>query len=86
MTQYIVELQPKCWLAPWSGDPGRTTVINKARKFKKKSSAYRSLANVLDKKDFKDPKVLSVEICEECGGIWDQEKLECSLCDNDCPF
>lgn len=31
---YIVKLNPKCWLAPWSGDPGRTCVKKNARRYK----------------------------------------------------
>jgi len=30
----VVELEPGCWIAPWSGDPGRTTVKRKARVYK----------------------------------------------------
>lgn len=33
MRKYVVEIQPDCWLAPWSGDPGRTCVIDNARTF-----------------------------------------------------
>lgn len=27
---YVVELNQGCWLAPWTGDPGRTLVIEHA--------------------------------------------------------
>ena len=28
---WIVELEEGCWLAPWLGDPGRTTMKKSAR-------------------------------------------------------
>ena len=34
MTSWVIEISPGVWLAPWLGDPGRTTVKNSARKFK----------------------------------------------------
>ena len=57
MTRYIVELEPGCWLAPWSSDPGRTMVISAARTFSsaiaakgfltraKRANSHRSFAN-----------------------------------------
>ena len=92
MTQYIVELQPKTWLAPWTGDPGRTLDINSARKFKKKSSAYRSLANALDKRDFNSPKVVLFEggykiyyrVNEKGSPLDDCKVLNLPLCRNVC--
>lgn len=30
---WIVELQPGCWLATWSGDPGRTLIKTSARRY-----------------------------------------------------
>ncbi len=40
---YIVKLNRNLWLAPWSGDPGRTTVEGNATEFKTKSAAKRAL-------------------------------------------
>ncbi len=40
---YIVELQPGCWLAPWSGDPGRTLVRASAKTFDSESAARRAI-------------------------------------------
>jgi len=31
---YIVEIDDGVWLAPWSGDPGRTLVKESARQYK----------------------------------------------------
>ncbi|MCK4815114.1 hypothetical protein KA005_05030 [bacterium] len=80
MTEYIVELQPKTWLASWQGDPGRTLDINSARRFEKKSSAYRSLANALDKRDFSGPKVIPINVCPACNGVCDAESKKCTFC------
>ena len=54
---YVVELQEGCWLAPWNGDPGRTLVLESAKKFNfileaekalekaKKNNPFRSFTN-----------------------------------------
>lgn len=34
MKNYIVLLERGCWLAPWSGDPGRTCVERNAKRYK----------------------------------------------------
>ena len=39
MKKYIVELYENCWLATWSGDPGRTHVKESAKKYKTSSGA-----------------------------------------------
>ena len=80
MTEYIVELQEGTWLAEWQGDPGRTLDIKNARRFEKKSSAYRSLANALDKRDFKNPKVVPVTVCGCCKGIRFKDEYGCLFC------
>ena len=36
---FIIELDPDCWIAPWSGDPGRTLVKESAKKYKTKKGA-----------------------------------------------
>lgn len=42
--RYIVELEPgKVWLAPWPGDPGRTTNRPHAKQWEKASAAQRAL-------------------------------------------
>tara|TARA_R110000868_G_scaffold129642_2_gene338720 strand:+ start:1571 stop:1759 length:189 start_codon:yes stop_codon:yes gene_type:complete len=33
MTEFIVQLEAGVWLAPWSGDPGRTLVEASAKRF-----------------------------------------------------
>jgi hypothetical protein len=40
---YIVELEPYVWLAPWDGDPGRTTVKENAQVFLFRHNAERAL-------------------------------------------
>ena len=36
---YIVELHEGCWLAPWTGDPGRTLVLKTAKLYLTKRGA-----------------------------------------------
>lgn len=40
---YVVELEPGVWLAPWSGDPGRTCVEADAVRFASVSEATEAL-------------------------------------------
>ena len=42
---FIVQLEFQVWLAPWEGDPGRTTRIEHAQKFDSQAKAERALAN-----------------------------------------
>ena len=41
--RYIVCLEPGVWVAPWSGDPGRTLVQQNAQRFKRRSTAQQAL-------------------------------------------
>jgi hypothetical protein len=43
--EWIVELEAGVWIAPWGGDPGRTTVESSAKRFKDQAAAYIALAN-----------------------------------------
>lgn len=43
MTRYIVQLEPGVWLAPWDGDPGRTTVEAGALRLRSHSRAEMAL-------------------------------------------
>ena len=36
---WIVELEKGCWLAPWTGDPGRTLVRESAKRYKTEHAA-----------------------------------------------
>ena len=40
---YVVELQAGCWLSNWKGDPGRTLVLDSAKKFNFKLKAEKAL-------------------------------------------
>jgi hypothetical protein len=40
----IVEIQPGCWLAPWTGDPGRTLVRKSAKVFPSEWAARCAIA------------------------------------------
>ncbi len=37
MNSYVAELEPGVWIAPWSGDPGRTLLKTNAKVFNRKS-------------------------------------------------
>ncbi len=51
---WIVELERETWIAPWSGDPGRTVVIRNARKFGSKRSAELALRKARGFRPFKN--------------------------------
>ena len=45
---YVVAIEtvngsPTQYLAPWDGDPGRTCILANAKRFSKRSNAYRAL-------------------------------------------
>ena len=33
-TGWVVQIEPGVWLSPWQGDPGRTLVLENAKRFK----------------------------------------------------
>lgn len=47
MTRYIVEIEPGCWLAPWTGDPGRTTQMDSAKVFTSEAGAKAAIARMV---------------------------------------
>jgi len=54
---YIVELEKGVWLAPWSGDPGRTLKMCNAKEFKTRRQTCLAIGRALKYRNFKDPKV-----------------------------
>ncbi len=65
MKRLIVELEPGVWLAPWKGDPGRTTVIHSAKQFHSLTWAARSLAAARRYSPFRDARVVEVRVTVE---------------------
>lgn len=57
---YVVQLEPGVWLAPWTGDPGRSLEMASAKKFPSLASAHRAIANALQCRRFKSPTVLAI--------------------------
>lgn len=60
---WIVELEKNTWIAPWSGDPGRTVVMDNARKFNSKRSAAFALGKARGFSPFPHAKITEVSIC-----------------------
>lgn len=58
MTEYLVQLQDDCWIAPWSGDPGRTLSIDHARVFDTPQEAANSLRYAKRFRDFAESKII----------------------------
>lgn len=61
MKEYIVEIEPKVYLALWTGDPGRTLAIRNARRFKTVRSATFGLYEARRYGDFPEAVILEVE-------------------------
>ena len=40
---WLAEISPGCWLAPWTGDPGRTAVGANAKRYKTEGAAKAAL-------------------------------------------
>jgi hypothetical protein len=51
---WIVQLCFDCWLAPWDGDPGRTTLLENAQRFKSRKMAEQALAKAREYREFPD--------------------------------
>jgi hypothetical protein len=49
---YIVQLELSCWLAPWKGDPGRTTTLANATRFKSRRLAEQALKQAIEYRAF----------------------------------
>lgn len=65
MKRYVVELCDGCWLAPWTGDPGRTLVVESAKQFNDMGVAFAALQKVKKKnphRDFSDAKIVEIQI------------------------
>ena len=56
---WIVELQPqvRMWLAPWTGDPGRTCVEVSAKPFKTPAAAKAALTRARRYSPFKNARI-----------------------------
>lgn len=52
--RYLVELEPGVWLAPWSGDPGRTLIRDAAIAAGNRAEAARWLARARTFRPFLD--------------------------------
>lgn len=49
MKGYVIRLETKIWLAPWPGDPGRTTDKARAKVFKTERRAQNALYKIRQK-------------------------------------
>jgi len=54
---YLVELEEDVWLAPWSGDPGRTTVKHCAKRFPTRHGARVALGWARKHRPFENAKI-----------------------------
>jgi len=59
--KYIVELETGVWLAPWDGDPGRTTVKENAKRFDERLDALRAGEDAWKYRPFQWWKIREVE-------------------------
>lgn len=58
--RWSVEIEPGVWLAPWSGDPGRTLVAGHARLYATEREAMAGLAAARRYRPFKAARVVAV--------------------------
>ncbi len=72
---YIIELDEKCWIAPWDGDPGRTVVENSAKKYLFKEPAERALGKARKYRPFKNARIVEI-ITSQYQPIIDHAKTE----------
>lgn len=59
--KYICKLETGVFIATWSGNPGRTLVLENAKRFNFKSTAWRAIERAQRIRPFKNANVLVVE-------------------------
>jgi hypothetical protein len=67
MAKYVVRLSDESWLAPWKGDPGRTSVLHNARIYETEHGARTALGIArrwYSKRDFSCTRVEVWRRCE----------------------
>ena len=57
---FVVELQSGLYLAPWSGDPGRTYDLNIARKYQTERGAKIALGIARKQRPFKNASIVKL--------------------------
>jgi NTP pyrophosphatase (non-canonical NTP hydrolase) len=62
--EYIVKLEEGCWLAPWSGDPGRTCVEKNAMRYRMSDKAARALKRARMFSPFADASIIEIDETE----------------------
>ena len=60
MENYIVELESGVYLAPWSGDPGRTLVRDNAMVYSTRRKAMSALFNAQSHRPFKNGRIVKL--------------------------
>ena len=58
---YAIELEKGVYIAPWTGDPPRTLVLDNAKTYKTKSEAYKDIAKALKYRNFKSLKIIELK-------------------------
>ncbi len=58
-TRYIVELECGCWIAEWNGDPGRTLLLENAKRFTCEGHAKTALCDARKYRPFKNAKIIA---------------------------
>ena len=56
---FIVEIEDKCWLAPWSGDPGRTVVEQNAQRFATEHAALMAMVEARTFRPFPSARIVT---------------------------
>jgi len=59
---YIVELEQNTWIAPWEGDPGRTSVIENSKVFPTKRTAEAGLKAARKYCQFRFAKIIPLTV------------------------
>jgi len=62
MNRWVVEIQPSCWLAPWTGDPGRTCLISNAKLFNTRPAAEKALQRAREYSPFTKAETYPVRV------------------------
>ena len=60
MKIFIVEISIGVYLADWSGDPGRTVIINHAKKYETERAAKIAIKKARKYRAFKEAKIIKL--------------------------
>ena len=88
---FVAEMSEGCWLRNWGGDPGRTTVLANAQRYKTKAAALAALTRARKAYQWRKIKGRAVEVDTDMSDsvqfITGEEKcFSCAILNKGCTY